>query len=142
MGVRKWFGRPMRGHHLGVEDLTRGDEGVPVRALCFRKHQHSLPHHFDVSTIVLIRAGYKASPMGTSDNRFGSISGLGRRRSRYWLLDRLIRPLLSECCHANDRLCLLVAYRRQPNSGFVKNCVDVFHTGRHYGWSSSVRFCC
>jgi hypothetical protein len=21
----------MRGHHLGVEDLTRGDDGVPVR---------------------------------------------------------------------------------------------------------------
>ncbi|CAI6334783.1 unnamed protein product [Periconia digitata] len=30
MGLRKWLGRPMRGHHLGVEDLTRGDESVPV----------------------------------------------------------------------------------------------------------------
>ncbi|KAK7181798.1 hypothetical protein DPSP01_012522 [Paraphaeosphaeria sporulosa] len=30
MGLRKWLGRPMRGHHLGVEDLTRGDEGVPA----------------------------------------------------------------------------------------------------------------
>ncbi|KAF2677835.1 MFS general substrate transporter [Lentithecium fluviatile CBS 122367] len=31
MGLRKWLSRPMRGHHLGVEDLTRGDEGVPRR---------------------------------------------------------------------------------------------------------------
>ncbi|KAF2448296.1 MFS general substrate transporter [Karstenula rhodostoma CBS 690.94] len=30
MGLRNWLGRPMRGHHLGVEDLTRGDEGVPA----------------------------------------------------------------------------------------------------------------
>ncbi|KAF1961957.1 MFS general substrate transporter [Byssothecium circinans] len=30
MGVRNWLSRPMRGHHLGVEDLTRGDEGVPA----------------------------------------------------------------------------------------------------------------
>ncbi|ORY11457.1 major facilitator superfamily domain-containing protein [Clohesyomyces aquaticus] len=30
MGLRKWVNRPMRGHHMGVEDLTRGDEGVPA----------------------------------------------------------------------------------------------------------------
>ncbi|KAF2200035.1 MFS general substrate transporter [Delitschia confertaspora ATCC 74209] len=30
MGLRKWLRRPIRGHRLGVEDLTRGDEGVPV----------------------------------------------------------------------------------------------------------------
>ncbi|KAF2733715.1 inorganic phosphate transporter 1-4 /Pi cotransporter [Polyplosphaeria fusca] len=30
MGLRNWLSRPMRGHHLGVEDLTRGDEGVPL----------------------------------------------------------------------------------------------------------------
>jgi len=31
MGLRKWVSRPMRGRHLGIEDLTKGDEGVPVR---------------------------------------------------------------------------------------------------------------
>lgn len=31
MGVRKWFGRPtVRGHRLGVEDLTEGQQDVPV----------------------------------------------------------------------------------------------------------------
>ncbi|KAF2003571.1 MFS general substrate transporter [Amniculicola lignicola CBS 123094] len=30
MGLRKWVSRPMGGHKMGVEDLTRGDEGVPV----------------------------------------------------------------------------------------------------------------
>ncbi|PSN65517.1 MFS general substrate transporter [Corynespora cassiicola Philippines] len=30
MGVRKWLSRPMRGHHLGVEDLTTGDESLPL----------------------------------------------------------------------------------------------------------------
>ncbi|KAF2463558.1 MFS general substrate transporter [Lindgomyces ingoldianus] len=30
MGLRKWVNRPMRGYHMGVEDLTRGDEGIPV----------------------------------------------------------------------------------------------------------------
>ncbi|KAF2181552.1 MFS general substrate transporter [Zopfia rhizophila CBS 207.26] len=30
MGLRKWVNRPIRGHHMGVEDLTRGEEGVPV----------------------------------------------------------------------------------------------------------------
>ncbi|KAF2272594.1 inorganic phosphate transporter 1-4 /Pi cotransporter [Westerdykella ornata] len=30
MGLRKWLNRPMRGHHLGVQDLTRGDEGIPL----------------------------------------------------------------------------------------------------------------
>ncbi|KAF2013586.1 inorganic phosphate transporter 1-4 /Pi cotransporter [Aaosphaeria arxii CBS 175.79] len=30
MGLRKWISRPMRGHHLGVEDLTTGEEGLPA----------------------------------------------------------------------------------------------------------------
>lgn len=36
MGVRKWMERPMvvRGHHLGVEDLTEGQQGVPVCDHC------------------------------------------------------------------------------------------------------------
>lgn len=33
MGIRKWMGRRMtvRGRVLGIEDLTEGQEGVPVR---------------------------------------------------------------------------------------------------------------
>jgi hypothetical protein len=30
MGLRKWVSRPLRGHHVGVENLLRGGEGVPV----------------------------------------------------------------------------------------------------------------
>ena len=32
MGFRSWVKRPMtvRGRHLGVEDLTEGQQGIPV----------------------------------------------------------------------------------------------------------------
>jgi PHS family inorganic phosphate transporter-like MFS transporter len=30
MGLRQWVSRPLRGHHIGVENLLRGGEGVPV----------------------------------------------------------------------------------------------------------------
>ncbi|KAF2649586.1 inorganic phosphate transporter 1-4 /Pi cotransporter [Lophiostoma macrostomum CBS 122681] len=29
MGVRKWVSRPMKGRKMGIEDLMRGDEGLP-----------------------------------------------------------------------------------------------------------------
>jgi hypothetical protein len=34
MGFRNWVKRPMtvRGRHLGVEDLTEGQQGIPVRS--------------------------------------------------------------------------------------------------------------
>lgn len=31
MGIRKWVKRPtVGGYHVGVEDLTEGQQGVPV----------------------------------------------------------------------------------------------------------------
>lgn len=29
MGLRKWVSRPLKGHHLGVENLIRGGDGLP-----------------------------------------------------------------------------------------------------------------
>ena len=31
MGLRNWVMRPIKGHHIGVEDLTAGGSGIPVR---------------------------------------------------------------------------------------------------------------
>jgi PHS family inorganic phosphate transporter-like MFS transporter len=30
MGLRKYITRPIKGHHMGVEDLTAGGDGIPV----------------------------------------------------------------------------------------------------------------
>jgi hypothetical protein len=30
MGLRKWVSRPLRGHHIGVENLIAGGDGIPV----------------------------------------------------------------------------------------------------------------
>jgi hypothetical protein len=30
MGLRNWITRPIKGHHIGVEDLTAGGSGIPV----------------------------------------------------------------------------------------------------------------
>ena len=41
MGVRKWIERPtVRGHHVGVEDLTEGQQGVPVFEASCRRYMH------------------------------------------------------------------------------------------------------
>jgi hypothetical protein len=65
-----------------------------------------------IRSSVLIVAGYEASQMGASNDRFGPIPSLGRRRSRNRLLDRLFRSLLPERCHTNDRLRLLATEYR------------------------------
>lgn len=81
----------MRGHHLGVEDLTRGDEGVPVRATRF---ENTLSGYISAGINMLIYIGYQTSPMGASDNRLGALPSLGGRCSRNWFLDGFVRPLL------------------------------------------------
>jgi hypothetical protein len=30
MGLRNWIMRPMKGRHVGVQDLTAGGSGIPV----------------------------------------------------------------------------------------------------------------
>ena len=30
MGLRNWITRPIKGHQIGVEDLTAGGSGIPV----------------------------------------------------------------------------------------------------------------
>jgi len=88
----------MRGHHLGVEDLTRGDEGVPVCASMMAASRNLSRADF---------AAIETAQMGTADHRLSALPGMGCRRGRYWLLDRLLWPLLPQHSHAHDRICLL-----------------------------------
>jgi len=77
MGVRKWVKRPtVGGYHVGVEDLTEGQQGVPVRRVC----------RGDIQPL-LMNLGIQATEMGLTDYRCVSVPGVGRRCSRHWLLD-------------------------------------------------------
>lgn len=46
MGLRNWITRPIKGHQIGVEDLTAGGSGIPVSLGIKSSH---LIHLTDVS---------------------------------------------------------------------------------------------
>jgi hypothetical protein len=104
MGLRKWLDRPMRGRHLGVSDLTTGDDGVPVCLICSNTVLLSLPFR---PTHTNNLSGLSPPQMGSSNHRLCALSSLGRRSCRYWIPHRLLRPLRPQRRNPHDRVRLL-----------------------------------
>jgi hypothetical protein len=127
MGLRQWVSRPLRGRRIGVENLLRGGEGIPV-SLSSRLLSH-LVH------ILTMTIGSKATEMDSSNNRPSAFPDLGRCRRRHRFPDRFFRTIRTQRRNTHVRLRLLAKWKPGCSSlcaGVRQDCNDVRHTRRHY----------
>jgi hypothetical protein len=102
MGLRNWITRPIKGHHIGIEDLTAGGSGIPVGYSCSHAMSSLL-----VGVLLILVTGDKASAMDARNNRFSTLPGLGSGSRWHRLPNRCVRTLRLECRYSYVRLRLL-----------------------------------